>query len=98
MARILDLVAGNPFSRNIFETRDKKWAVLSAVYVDLAYQRTAFLDCSMTESGVREATKKYDAAGYRYLSVVAWVKLLVVRNSYGFFVLLCRLYAQLFYN
>jgi hypothetical protein len=59
----LDLVAGNPFSRNIFETRDKKWVVLSAVYVDLAYQWTAFLNCSMTESGVREATKTWDAAG-----------------------------------
>lgn len=59
----LDVVAGNPFSRNIFETRDGKWAVLSAVYVDLAYQWSALLDCSMTESGVREAVKKFDASG-----------------------------------
>ena len=29
----LDLVHGNPFLRNIFETRDGKWAILSAVYV-----------------------------------------------------------------
>lgn len=59
----LDLVAGNPFSTNIFETRDGKWVVLSAVYVDLAYQWTALLECSMTESGVREAVKKWDASG-----------------------------------
>lgn len=59
----LDVVAGNPFMRNIFETRDGKWAVLSAVYVDLAYQWTALLNCSMTESGVREAVGKLDASG-----------------------------------
>lgn len=85
----LDLVAGNPFSRNIFETRDKKWVVLSAVHVDLAYQWTAFLDCSMTESGVREATKKWDAAGcFRlptgssYYFVVSAHSCFIINKSY----------------
>lgn len=59
----LDMIAGNPFLRNIFQTQDGKWAVLSAVYVDLVYQWTALLDCSITESSVREAVMKWNANG-----------------------------------
>lgn len=59
----LDLVAGNPFTTNIFETRDGQYVVLSAVYVHLAYQWSAFLGCTMAESDVRRAVKQWDASG-----------------------------------
>lgn len=35
-----DVVAGNPFLNNIFETKDDRYAVLSAVYVELVYKWT----------------------------------------------------------
>ncbi|GFF31192.1 caiB/baiF CoA-transferase family protein DDB_G0269880 [Aspergillus udagawae] len=77
----LDVVAGNPFSRNIFETRDGKWAVLSAVYVDLAYQWTALLECSMTESGVREAVKKLDASDLETLAAKAHMPMAICQSE-----------------
>lgn len=58
-----DLLAGNPFSTNIFETKDQKFVLLSAVYVDLAYQWTAFLGCTMAESDVRSKVKSWNALG-----------------------------------
>lgn len=54
---------GNPFLRNYFETKDGRYVVPSAVYVDLAYQWSAFLSCSMCEKDVREAFKKRDSTG-----------------------------------
>ncbi|KAK5057504.1 hypothetical protein LTR84_011504 [Exophiala bonariae] len=57
----VDVVVGNPFLRNIFETRDGRYVVLSAVYVDLVYKWTAFLGCSMAESDVREKVKQWSA-------------------------------------
>ncbi|KAF3407124.1 Acetyl-CoA:oxalate CoA-transferase [Talaromyces pinophilus] len=79
----LDVVAGNPFTTNIFETRDGKWAVLSAVYVDLAYQWTALLQCSMTESGVREAVKKWDASDLETLAAKANMPMAICQSEVG---------------
>lgn len=59
----LDLVAGNPFTTNIFETKDGRFVLLSAVYVDLAYQWSAFLGCTMAESDVRAKVKQWKASG-----------------------------------
>lgn len=59
----LDLVAGNPFTLNIFETKDGRFVILSAVYVDLAYQWSAFLGSSMAESDVRAKVKQWNASG-----------------------------------
>lgn len=59
----LDLVAGNPFTTNIFETKDGCFVLLSAVYVDLAYQWSAFLGCTMAESDVRSKVKQWKASG-----------------------------------
>lgn len=58
-----DLLAGNPFTTNIFETRDNEFVILSAVYVDLAYQWTAFLGCTMAQSDVRSKVKMWNASG-----------------------------------
>ncbi|GIZ46184.1 hypothetical protein CKM354_000932200 [Cercospora kikuchii] len=58
----LDVVFGNSFLKNIYETKDHKYAVLSAVYVDLVYQWTAFLGCSVAQSDVAEAVKSWNAA------------------------------------
>lgn len=66
----MDVLAGNPFLKTIFETKDGKWVILSAVYVDLAYQWTAVLDCPMTESRVREIVKQWKASGqYSFISL-----------------------------
>lgn len=59
----MDLIAGNPFLRNIYETKDGRHAVLSAVYVDLVYQWTAFLGCSVLEEDVRSTVKKWHSPG-----------------------------------
>lgn len=59
----LDLVAGNPFTTNIFETKDARFVLLSAVYVDLAYQWSAFLGCTMAESDVRAKVKQWHSSG-----------------------------------
>jgi hypothetical protein len=56
-------VVGNPFLRNIFETKDGRHVVLSAVYVDLVYQWSSFLSCSIEEQHVRAIIKKWNAAG-----------------------------------
>lgn len=61
----LDVVVGNPFLRNIYQTKDDKYVVLSAVYVDLVYQWTAFLGCSVVESDVEEKVKSWTAEGKR---------------------------------
>jgi hypothetical protein len=37
--------------------------VLSAVYVDLAYQWTAFLGCSVEIDDVRAAVKRWNSSG-----------------------------------
>ncbi|KAF9895242.1 hypothetical protein FE257_000144 [Aspergillus nanangensis] len=77
----LDLVAGNPFLRNIFETRDGKWVVLSAVYVDLAYKWTALLDCSMAESSARAAVKMWNAADLEALAAKAEMPMAICRSE-----------------
>jgi hypothetical protein len=59
----VDLTTGNPFLRNIFETKDGRHVILSAVYVDLAYQWSAFLGCSMLEDDVKATVKKWNAYG-----------------------------------
>jgi hypothetical protein len=64
----LDMTRGNPFLQNIFETRDGRFCVLSAVYVDLVYQWTAFLGCSVQIDDVRDAVKKWHSAGKYQLS------------------------------
>jgi hypothetical protein len=64
----MDVVAGNPFINNIFETKDGRYAVLSAVYVDLAYKWTALLGCSMAEQDVREKVKQWSSAGMSCLA------------------------------
>lgn len=50
----LDVLAGNPFLGTIFETKDGKWVILSAVYVDQAHQWSTLLVCPLTERRVRE--------------------------------------------
>jgi hypothetical protein len=67
----VDLVAGNPFLRSIFETKDGRHVILSAVYVDLAYQWTAFLGCSVQQDDVVAAIKKWNAGG-KYISYSAY--------------------------
>ncbi|KAK5414659.1 hypothetical protein LTR06_004474 [Exophiala xenobiotica] len=57
----LDVVAGNPFLRNIFETKDGKYVVLSAVYVDLVYKWSSFLHCPIVESEARKAVKLWNS-------------------------------------
>jgi hypothetical protein len=57
------MTTGNPFLQNIFETKDGRFVVLSAVYVDLAYQWTAFLGCSVQIDDVREAVRQWNAIG-----------------------------------
>jgi len=59
----LDVLAGNPFLGTIFETKDYRWVILSAVYVDQAYQWSALLDCPLTEKRVREVVKLWNADG-----------------------------------
>jgi len=61
----LDIIAGNPFNSNIFETKDGKFVLLSAVYVDLIYQWIAFLGCSIAVEDIRYAVKKWNATGNR---------------------------------
>ena len=52
----IDVVIGNPFLANIFDTKDGRYVVLSAVYVDLIYQWSAFLGCSISvEAAAAEA-------------------------------------------
>lgn len=58
-----DVVYRNPFIRNIYKMRDGQHVVLSAVYVDLVHQWTAFLGCSVAQSDVTEKIKLWDAAG-----------------------------------
>jgi hypothetical protein len=57
------MTAGNPFLQNIFETKDGRFVVLSAVYVDLAYQWTALLGCSVQIDDVRAAVKRWNSYG-----------------------------------
>ncbi|KAJ6447257.1 CoA-transferase family III domain protein [Purpureocillium lavendulum] len=77
----LDLVMGNPFLRNIFETRDGRYVVPSAVYVDLAYQWSAFLSCSMNENDIREAFKKWDSGELEATCAEAGLPLAIVRST-----------------
>ncbi|KUL82854.1 hypothetical protein ZTR_09209 [Talaromyces verruculosus] len=77
----LDMVAGNPFTTNIFKTRDNKWVILSAVYVDLAYQWTALLDCSMAESSVREAVLKWNAADLEAVAAKAKMPMAICQTE-----------------
>jgi hypothetical protein len=57
------MTAGNPFLQNIFETKDGRFVVLSAVYVDLAYQWTALLGCSVQIDDLRAAVKRWNSYG-----------------------------------
>lgn len=59
----LDVVVGNPFLFNMFETKDNKFIVPSAVYVDLVYKWSAFLGCSISHLDVRQKVKEWNAAG-----------------------------------
>jgi hypothetical protein len=68
---VLDMTRGNPFLQNIFETRDGRYVVLSAVYVDLVYQWTAFLGCSVFIDDVRAAIKKWHSSGTRFTNRAA---------------------------
>lgn len=62
----LDVVAGNPFISGIYETRDHRHVVPSAVYVDLVYQWSTFLGCGVNATDVAAAIKTWDAAGQSY--------------------------------
>lgn len=57
----VDVVVGNPFLRNVFETRDGRFVVLSAVYVDLVYKWLTFLGCGPEEGDVREKVKRWES-------------------------------------
>lgn len=59
----LDVLAGNPFISGIYETKDKRHVVPSAVYVDLVYQWSIFLGCSVDDEDVAAAIKSWDSAG-----------------------------------
>jgi len=58
-------MAGNPFISGIYETKDKRHVVPSAVYVDLVYQWSTFLGCGVNAADVAAAIKKWDSAGMR---------------------------------
>lgn len=78
-----DLLAGNPFTTNIFETKVNNFVILSAVYVDLAYQWTAFLGCTMVESDVRSKVKGWNASGnYVSLPKLRILKIIAFLTSY----------------
>ncbi|KAH7400276.1 CoA-transferase family III domain-containing protein [Cadophora sp. MPI-SDFR-AT-0126] len=57
----VDVVIGNPFLRNIFETKDGRFVVLSAVYVDLVYKWLTFLGCGPEEGDVRERVRRWES-------------------------------------
>ncbi|KPI38406.1 Acetyl-CoA:oxalate CoA-transferase [Cyphellophora attinorum] len=77
----MDVVAGNPFINNIFETRDGKYAVLSAVYVDLAYKWTALLGCSMAEHDVREKVKQWFSTDLEDLALSAGMPMAICQTE-----------------
>jgi hypothetical protein len=56
-------MAGNPFINGIYETKDKRHVVPSAVYVDLVYQWSTFLRCGVNIEDVAAAIKKWNSTG-----------------------------------
>ncbi|KAF2174289.1 hypothetical protein M409DRAFT_16552 [Zasmidium cellare ATCC 36951] len=58
----LDLIAGNPFLFSIYQTADGRHAIPSAVYVDLVYRWSTFLQCSVNQVDVAAAIRTWKAA------------------------------------
>ncbi|CAK1361730.1 hypothetical protein CB0940_02933 [Cercospora beticola] len=77
----LDVVFGNPFLKNIYETEDHKYAVLSAVYVDLVYQWSAFLGCSVAQSAVAEAVKSWNATDLEEAAAAAGLPMAICQTE-----------------
>ncbi|KAF2762065.1 CoA-transferase family III [Pseudovirgaria hyperparasitica] len=77
----LDMVAGNPFLFNIFETRDGRSVVLSAVYVDLVYRWSAFLGCSVAESAVRNAVRKWNSEELEVAAAAAGMPMAICQTE-----------------
>ena len=78
-----DVVVGNPFLRNIFQTKDGRHVVISAVYVDLVYKWTAFLGCSVLESSVRETVKNWNSNDLEEAAEKAGLPLALVQSEDG---------------
>ncbi|KAF2665907.1 CoA-transferase family III [Microthyrium microscopicum] len=77
----LDLTTGNPFLNNIFETADGRFVILSAVYVDLVYQWTAFLNTSVQIDSVRAAVKRWPAAALEEACALAGLPMAIVSSA-----------------
>ncbi|KIW13782.1 hypothetical protein PV08_08973 [Exophiala spinifera] len=77
----MDVLAGNPFLKTIYETKDGKNVILSAVYVDLAYQWTALLDCPMTESRVREVVERWNAEDLEAAAAKAGLPMAIIHSE-----------------
>ncbi|THV78571.1 hypothetical protein D6D29_07569 [Aureobasidium pullulans] len=76
-----DVVVGNPFLRNIFQTKDGRHVVISAVYVDLVYKWTAFLGCSVLESSVRGTVKNWNSNDLEEAADKAGLPLALVQSE-----------------
>jgi hypothetical protein len=59
----LDVLAGNPFISGIYETADGRHVVPSAVYIDLVYQWSTFLQCAVNTEDVAKAIKGWQSRG-----------------------------------
>lgn len=57
------MIAGNPFIGGIYETKDGRHVVPSAVYVDLVYQWSTFLSCAVNPIDVAAAIKGWNSRG-----------------------------------
>ncbi|KAK4498623.1 hypothetical protein PRZ48_011282 [Zasmidium cellare] len=58
----LDVMAGNPFLFSIYQTADGRHAIPSAVYVDLVYRWSTFLQCPVNQADVAAAIRTWKAA------------------------------------
>ncbi|TID15664.1 hypothetical protein E6O75_ATG07992 [Venturia nashicola] len=76
----VDLVVGNPFLKNIYETKDGRHVVLSAVYVDLVYQWSSFLGCSVLEQDVKDAVGKWNAKDLEASAATAGLPMAIVQS------------------
>lgn len=77
----VDVLSGNPFLRNIFETKDGRHVILSAVYVELVYKWTAFLRCSALESDIRAVVKQWDSKTLEAAAAEAGMPMAVVQSE-----------------
>ncbi|OQV04844.1 hypothetical protein CLAIMM_09668 [Cladophialophora immunda] len=77
----VDALIGNPFLRNIFETRDGRHVILSAVYIELVYKWTAFLQCSALESDIRATVKQWDSKVLEAAAAEAGMPMAVVQSE-----------------